>query len=170
MVSRASSAFGGGVVGIATVVADVLTQCPLVISDEVEKLGGGHCLQGTAVDGDKGVWGHEDTVREELEVAVIRVGVVDGGGESGVVHVFPSSASVRHGGVKLALVMTVVSVNIIKEGDKAVSGRVGLDVPKLLLIYEGGEVRVGPSEDEAFTEQAGDRGDDDESVVTEGLR
>lgn len=49
------------------------------------------------------------------------------------------------------------------------SGGGGLDVPKLLLVHERGEVSIGPSEDEASTEQAGDRGDGDGPVVVEGL-
>lgn len=38
-----------------------------------------------------------EAVKEELEVAVIRVVIVDGGGEGGVVHIFPPSTGVRHG-------------------------------------------------------------------------
>ncbi|MPC74786.1 hypothetical protein E2C01_069161 [Portunus trituberculatus] len=63
-----------------------------------------------------------------------------------------------------------VPLNGIKEVDQAVSGRGGLNVPKLLLIHERGEVGIGPSEDEAFPEQAGDGGDGDGPVVSEELR
>lgn len=38
-----------------------------------------------------------EEVKEELEMAVIRVVVVDGGGKGGVVHVFPPSTGVHHG-------------------------------------------------------------------------
>lgn len=40
-----------------------------------------------------------EAVKEELMVAVIQVGVVDGGGEGGVVYIFPPNAGVNHGGV-----------------------------------------------------------------------
>ncbi|MPC48769.1 hypothetical protein E2C01_042553 [Portunus trituberculatus] len=42
----------------------------------------------------------------------------------------------------------------------AMSGGGGLDVSKLLLVHEGGEMIRGPSEDEAFTEQIGNHGDE----------
>ncbi|MPC34346.1 hypothetical protein E2C01_027731 [Portunus trituberculatus] len=78
-------------------------------------VGGAHCLQGAAVDGDTvgrefkesdivngGSYG--EMVKEELEVSVVWVGVVDGGGEGGVVH--------RHGWYVAKLPITV-PINLV---------------------------------------------------------
>lgn len=65
----------------------------------------------------------------------------------------------------LELLFFEVPVKKVKEASKTVKGG-GLDILELWLVHEGNKVRIGPLEDEAFAELAGDWGDGYGSVVT----